>query len=391
MKIQPLKVIISGGGSGGHIFPAIALADKLKEINGDSEILFVGASNKMEMEKIPAAGYQIKGLPMTGLQRKMTFRNICSNLKFPFRLIKSIYLSKKILEEFEPDIVIGTGGFASAPMLWCAAIGGVPTIIQEQNSHAGLANKILGRRADRICVAYEGMERFFPEEKIVITGNPIRKDLCIPPTSREKNESKAEFGMSPDKKHVFIMGGSLGCKTLNDAVMNWIEAGSPGGKDICLIWQCGKFYKKNVDEFIRKKQEEGCDTSDIRYFDFIKNMKSVYAAADIVVSRAGACSISELACMKKAVIFVPSPNVAEDHQTKNAEALARKGAALVIKDCDAEKCLMSLVTEIAGDEAKLCELSRNMGMEAKPDASLDVLENAYSLVFDKREEDNNEY
>ena len=287
---RPIRAIISGGGTGGHIFPALSIADRLTEEAPGSEILFVGAEGRMEMEKVPAAGYRITGLPVAGLQRRLTL----SNLALPFKVLKSISMAGKIIDSFRPDIAIGVGGYASAPLLWAASRKGIPTLIQEQNGFAGLTNKILGKRADRICVAYEGMERFFPADKIVLTGNPIRNAI-VPADAAMKREALDFYRLDPEKRHIFIVGGSLGSGTLNKSMMKWISDGCPGGDDVEVLWQCGKYYKEGTDRFmdsVRDKMPGVCTR--IHHFDFIKRMDLAYAAADIVVSRSGASSVSEL-------------------------------------------------------------------------------------------------
>ena len=335
MGYKALRVIISGGGTGGHIFPAVSIANKLRELNPGTEILFVGAEGRMEMEKVPAAGYKIIGLPVAGLQRKLTL----SNFALPFKVIKSVMMARRILKEFKPDIAVGVGGYASAPLLWAASRLGVPTLIQEQNGYAGLTNKIVGKKAESICVAYEGMERFFPADRIILTGNPIRKEI-VPATEQMRMEACEFYGLDPMRKHIFIVGGSLGSGTLNKAMKKWITEGCPGGKGVEVIWQCGKFYKPQIDEFMNEAKANGAGgetLSHIQYSDFIQRMDLAYAAADLVISRSGASSISELCAAHKASIFVPSPNVAEDHQTHNAMALVRKGAAVMVKDSEAEQ------------------------------------------------------
>ena len=317
MEYSKLRVIISGGGTGGHIFPALSIANKLKELNPETEILFVGAEGRMEMEKVPAAGYKIVGLPITGLQRRLDL----SNFALPFKILKSIMMARKLLKEYKPDIAIGVGGYASAPLLWVAGRLGIPTLIQEQNGFAGLTNKIVAKNAKKICVAYEGMERFFPADRIILSGNPIRKEI-VPPTPQMKAEGYEFYGLNPEKKHLFIVGGSLGSGTLNKSVRKWIQEGKPGGENLEVIWQCGKIYKKDVDAFMAEMEakQEG-STKNIWYSDFIQRMDLAYAVADVVISRSGASSVSELCAANKATIFVPSPNVAEDHQTHNAMAL----------------------------------------------------------------------
>ena len=309
---KPLRAIISGGGTGGHIFPAISIANKLKELNPETEILFVGATGKMEMEKVPAAGYKIVGLPIVGMQRQLNIKNIVNDIQVPFRVLKSVSMAKKLIREFKPDIVIGVGGYASGPLLWAATGMKVPALIQEQNGFAGVTNKLLGKRVQKICVAYEGMEKFFPADRIVMSGNPIRKEVSTPPTAEMKAEAMEYYNLDPAKKHLFIVGGSLGSGTLKRSMKKWITDGCPGGGNVEVIWQCGKYYKKGCDEFMA---EHPCPS--VQHHDFIARMDLAYAAADAVVTRSGASTVSELCAMGKAAIFVPSPNVAEDHQTHN--------------------------------------------------------------------------
>lgn len=369
---RPLRVIISGGGTGGHIFPALAIAGKLKETSPDSEILFVGAEGRMEMEKVPAAGYRIIGLPVAGLQRKLTF----SNLAVPFRFLKSLRLAGRIIREFRPDIAVGVGGYASAPLLWSASRHGIPILIQEQNGFAGLANKILGKKAGKICVAYEGMERFFPADKIVLTGNPIRKEI-IPATPEMIREGMEYYGLDPERKHIFIVGGSLGSRTLNESVMKWIEGGCSGGEGVEVVWQCGKYYRESIDRFAVCHEGE---MRHIHYYDFIKRMDLAYAIADVVISRSGASSVSELSAAGKAVIFVPSPNVAEDHQTHNAMALVRKDAAMIVRDADASSVLMETACALTNDSSKRAGLERNILALARYDAAERIAGEIYRLV-----------
>ena len=375
MGHKAIRVIISGGGTGGHIFPALSIAGKLKELNSETEILFVGAEGKMEMEKVPAAGYEIKGLPVAGLQRKLTL----SNFALPFKVIKSVSMAKRILKDFKPDVVVGVGGFASAPLLWAAGRLGIPTLIQEQNGFAGLTNKIVGKKAKSICVAYEGMERFFPADRIVMTGNPIRKEI-VPATPQMKEEGMKFYGLNPDKKHIFIVGGSLGSGTLNNAMKKWISEGCPGGEDIEVIWQCGKYYKPSVDAFMKEITQNGGKVDGIRYSDFIMRMDLAYAVADVVISRSGASSISELCVARKACIFVPSPNVAEDHQTHNAMALVRKDAAMLVKDSDAVEELMKTACSLIEDPEKIALLEKNIGECALSDAAMTIAEEVYRII-----------
>ena len=375
MEYKAIRAIISGGGTGGHIFPALSIANKLKELNPETEILFVGAEGRMEMEKVPAAGYKIVGLPVAGLQRRLTL----SNFALPFKVIKSVSMAKRLIREFKPDIAIGVGGYASAPLLWAATRMGIPTLIQEQNGYAGLTNKIVGKKADSICVAYEGMERFFPADRIVMTGNPIRKEI-VPATPEMKEEAFRFYGLDPQKKHIFIVGGSLGSGTLNNAMKKWISDGCPGGKDIEVIWQCGKYYKKSVDAFMQEAKETGKPVEGIQYSDFIMRMDLAYAAADIVISRSGASSVSELCAAHKAVIFVPSPNVAEDHQTHNAMALVRKDAAMMVKDGEAVETLMKTACDLIENKENITLMECNIAGLALREAAMTIADEVYRIL-----------
>ena len=375
MEYKPIRAIISGGGTGGHIFPAVSIANKLKELNPDTEILFVGATGKMEMEKVPAAGYKIVGLPIVGMQRQLNLKNIVNDIQVPFRILKSVSMAKKLIREFKPDIAIGVGGYASGPLLYAASGMKIPCLIQEQNGFAGLTNKLLAKRVQKICVAYEGMERFFPADRIVMSGNPIRKEVSTPPTAEMKKEAMEYYHLDPEKKQLFIVGGSLGSGTLNRSMKRWIEAGRPGGEDIEVIWQCGKYYKKGVDEFMA---QHPCPS--VQHYDFIARMDLAYAAADAVVTRSGASTVSELCAMHKASIFVPSPNVAEDHQTHNAMALVRRDAALIVKDADAPEKLMATAVELLADPGRIATLEENAGKMALTEAAQVICEEAYKLV-----------
>ena len=375
MGHRKIRAIISGGGTGGHIFPALSIADKLMELNPETEILFVGADGRMEMEKVPAAGYRIVGLPVAGLQRKLTL----SNFALPFKVLKSIRMAKKLIREFKPDIAIGVGGYASAPLLWAAGRMGVPTLIQEQNGFAGLTNKILGKKAKSICVAYEGMERFFPADRIILSGNPIRKEIVAADEAMVK-EAIEFYGLDPQKKHIFIVGGSLGSATLNNAMKKWIQDGCPGGEGIEVIWQCGKYYKPSVDEFMAKAKETGLKTEGIQYSDFIKRMDLAYAASDVIITRSGASSVSELCAAHKAAIFVPSPNVTEDHQTHNAMALVRKDAGMIVKDREASEKLMSTACALVADPEKIAIMEKNIAALAKTDAAMTIAEEVYRII-----------
>ncbi|MBE6217128.1 MAG: undecaprenyldiphospho-muramoylpentapeptide beta-N-acetylglucosaminyltransferase [Bacteroidales bacterium] len=375
MKYRKIRAIISGGGTGGHIFPALSIANKLKELNPETEILFVGAEGRMEMEKVPAAGYRIEGLPIAGLQRSLNL----SNLALPFKVIKSVRMARRLIKEFKPDIAIGVGGYASAPLLWAAGRLGIPTLIQEQNGYAGLTNKILGKKARSICVAYEGMEKFFPADRIVISGNPIRKEIA-PATAQTKAEAMQFYGLDPEKKHIFIVGGSLGSGTLNNAMKKWITDGCPGGEDIEVIWQCGKWYKTSTDRFMEEAKASGKNVTGIRYSDFIMRMDLAYAAADVVISRSGASSVSELCAARKATIFVPSPNVAEDHQTHNAMALVRKDAAMIVKDSEADEKLMKTACDLIENQERITLLEENIGRLALKDAAMTIAEEIYRII-----------
>lgn len=390
MEYKKIRAIISGGGTGGHIFPALSIANKLKELNPETEILFVGAEGRMEMEKVPAAGYEIKALPIAGLQRKFSLKN----LALPFKVIKSVSMAKKIIRKFKPDVAIGVGGYASAPVLLAAQSLNIPTLIQEQNGFAGLTNKIIAKKAKTICVAYEGMERFFPSEKIVMSGNPIRKEI-VPADEAMKSEAMNFYQLDPQKKHILIVGGSLGCRTLNDSVMKWIEESCPQGEDIQIIWQCGKYYLNTVREFMSRYPDLClCSNNDsnieeshkdkkypkIQYSDFIKRMDLAYAAADLVISRSGASSVSELCAAHKAVILVPSPFVTEDHQTHNAMALVKENAGILIKDAEARDKLMKVACELVHDEKKISQMEKNIEKMALTNASEIIAEEIYKII-----------
>lgn len=372
------RIIISGGGTGGHIFPAISIANALKEKEPSIEILFVGAIGKMEMERVPAAGYPIKGLPVAGLKRSLAL----SNLALPFKVLKSLRMARKIIREFNPDVVVGVGGYASAPLLWSASGMGIPTLIQEQNSYAGLTNKILSKRAKTICTAYEGMERFFPKERIILTGNPIRKEIA-PATATQKGEAYRYFGLRPELPTVLVVGGSLGCGTLNRTMKSWIASGNVDKFQI--IWQSGKGYAEGIQSFFEGLEgaefgENRRRWGNILNCDFISRMDLAYAACDLIVSRAGAGTISELCAAGKAPIFVPSPVVAEDHQTHNAMALVNKGAAILIKDAEAQEKLMPEVERVISDRETIEKLEKNILALAKPNASGDIAEEVLKLA-----------
>ncbi len=353
---KTLKVIISGGGTGGHIYPAIAIANALKEIHPSTEILFVGAKGRMEMEKVPEAGYKIKGLWISGFQRSLSLKN----LLFPFKLLYSMYSARKIVERFQPDVAVGVGGYASGPILKAAQHFGIPTVIQEQNSYAGVTNKLLAEQAKLVCVAYEEMHKYFPEDKIVLTGNPVRKDILL--LEGKKEEAAKFFKLDPSKKTILVIGGSLGARTINESIDE--EFDKIIRKGVQLIWQTGKTYYT-----IAKKTDYRHQTNNIRIFEFIKRMDLAYAIADIVISRAGALSISELCLVHKPAILVPSPNVAEDHQTKNAVALVDKGAAIMIRDSESREKLVDKALELLYDETQKENLIQNIQVLGRPNAA----------------------
>ena len=353
---KELRVIISGGGTGGHIFPAVSIANAVKALRPDAKILFVGALGRMEMQRVPAAGYEIKGLPICGFDRK----NLLRNVVVLYKIWKSQRMAKKIIREFRPQVAVGVGGYASGPTLNKAASMGIPCLIQEQNSYAGVTNKLLAKKAAKICVAYEGMERFFPADKIMLTGNPVRQALLDTTVTRE--EALRSLGLDPSKKTILLVGGSLGARTVNESVLQHLDLVK--NSDIQFVWQTGKFYYANIQE-----QLKGQDIPNLKVMDFITDMGAAYKAADLVISRAGASSISEFCLIGKPVILVPSPNVAEDHQTKNALALANRDAALYVKDADAPATLLQLAINTVGDEAKLQSLSENVLKMALPNSA----------------------
>ena len=352
------RVIVSGGGTGGHIYPAVAVAEALRRRFGEEvEILFVGAEGKMEMEKVPALGYRIVGLPVAGLQRRFDLKN----LAVPFKVLKSIRKARRTIRDFGADVVVGFGGYASGPVLWAAQRMGIPTVIQEQNSYAGVTNKLLAKRARTICVSYEGMERFFPKEKIVMTGNPLRGRFSK--AGADRREALAHFGFRDDLPVLLVVGGSLGTRTLNEMMKVWVLR-QGDASPVQVIWQTGKYYEREMREFLAQHP-----TANIWQGAFIDRMDYAYAAADLVVSRSGACTVSELCLVAKPTLFVPSPNVAEDHQTKNARALADKGAALLIPDSEAVARVMDEAVGLLKDPARLSELSRNIEALAIPDSA----------------------
>ena len=347
MSNSPIRLIVSGGGTGGHIFPALSIANAVKAKCPDTEILFVGAENRMEMQRVPAAGYDIVGLPVSGFDRKHLLKNIA----VLWRLMKSRRMARRIIRDFRPHVAVGVGGYASGPTLKEAASMGIPTLLQEQNSYAGVTNKLLAKQASCICVAYEGMERFFPKEKIKLTGNPVRQNLLDATITHD--DAVRTFGLNPSKKTVLIVGGSLGARTLNESMLAAWDTLKES--DVQFIWQTGKYYYEDITAQLR-----GRELANVHVCDFISSMDAAYAAADLVISRAGAGSISEFCLLGKAVILVPSPNVSEDHQTKNALALVNKEAALYVKDADAVNTLIPLALETVKDGAKLAQLSVNI-------------------------------
>ena len=356
------RVILSGGGTGGHIYPAVAVAEALKrKFGSEVEILFVGAEGKMEMDKIPALGYQIEGLPVVGLQRKLNLSNIINNLAAPFKVLKSLHQAKSVIRKFDADIVVGFGGYASAPVLRAAQSLGIPTIIQEQNSYAGLTNKFLAKRAKRICVAYDKMERFFPADRIVMTGNPLRGRFSA--DADNKQEALAYYGFNDSLPVIMCVGGSLGTRTLNEMMKAWIRT-LDGEAPVQVIWQTGKFYEREMQEFLKEHP-----TKNIWQGAFIDRMDYAYAAADVAISRSGACTVSELCLVAKPTVFVPSPNVSEDHQTKNAMALVEKGAAAIVPDSEAVKRGMAVALELVADRERLAQLRENIAKMAISDAA----------------------
>lgn len=357
MKSNTKKILISGGGTGGHIYPAIAIANELKLRYSDAEFLFVGALDKMEMEKVPQAGYSIKGLWISGLHRSFTSRN----LLFPVKLINSIWKSRKIIRHFKPDVVVGTGGFASGPILYTASRKGIPCLIQEQNSYAGITNKILSSKVDKICVAYQGMQKYFPKDKIIQTGNPVRQDVLEASSKRE--EAQQFFKLNDRKKTLLVLGGSLGARAINKMIKN--ELKNLLAMDMQIIWQTGKFY---IEDYKNYDEQEGVQTH-----AYLSEMNLAYAAADIIISRAGASSVSELCIVAKPVIFIPSPNVAEDHQTKNAKAIVDVNAAIMLKEAEKEN-LISKVKYLLQNQDSVNKMCDNMKGLAKPEATINIVE-----------------
>ncbi len=362
-----LRVIISGGGTGGHIFPAVSIANAVKDLRPDAKILFVGALGRMEMQRVPAAGYDIKGLPIQGFDRK----NLLKNVKVLYKIWKSQRMARQIIKEFRPQVAVGVGGYASGPTLNMAAAQGIPCLLQEQNSYAGVTNKLLAKKAAKICVAYEGMERFFPAEKIMLTGNPVRQQLLESTVTREA--AVRSFGLDPEKKTILLVGGSLGARTINESVLQHLDLIKNG--DVQFIWQTGKFYSAEIAERLK-----GHEMPQLKVLDFISDMAAAYKAADLVISRAGASSISEFCLIGQPVILVPSPNVAEDHQTKNAMALVNRQAALYVKDSEAPEKLIRLAIATVRDDVRLKSLSENVLKMALPDSAVIIAKEVIKLA-----------
>ncbi|WP_367755054.1 undecaprenyldiphospho-muramoylpentapeptide beta-N-acetylglucosaminyltransferase [Flavobacterium sp. WC2430] len=361
--MKQYKFILSGGGTGGHIYPAIAIANELKMRFPNAEFLFVGAKDKMEMQKVPQAGYNIKGLWIAGLQRQINLKNAM----FPFKLVDSLWKSRMILKDFKPDVVIGTGGFASGPLLQVANTMGIPTVIQEQNSYPGITNKLLSKKASAICVAYENLERFFPKEKMVFTGNPVRQDLID--IESKRGDAIEYFNLDPNKKTLLVLGGSLGARRMNQLIEK--ELDKIVSQNVQIIWQCGKLYYEDYKKY---------NTENVQVVSFIERMDFVYAAADIIISRAGASSVSELCIVGKPVLFIPSPNVAEDHQTKNAKAIVDKKGALLLKESDLDSQFSLVFEALLKDEGKQKQLSENIKQLAMPEATKQIADEIVKLI-----------
>mgnify|MGYP002705532635 FL=1 len=364
-----LRIIISGGGTGGHIFPAVSIADAIRRKRPEAKILFVGAEGRMEMQRVPAAGYEIKGLPIAGFDRKRLWKNFAVVMK----IIKSRRLAAGILKDFRPQVAVGVGGYASGPTLNVAESMGVPTVLQEQNSYAGVTNKLLAKKAAKICVAYDGMERFFPADRILLTGNPVRAGLTAPKCTKE--EAVKTFGLQPGKRTVLLIGGSLGARTMNESVLGNLPL-IKAQTGVQFIWQTGKYYSAEINEEMSRRGKP----DNLYFSDFISDMATAYAAADLVISRAGAGSISEFCLLGKPVILVPSPNVSEDHQTKNALALVQKDAAIYVSDDNARRTLLPLAINTVNDDAKLKSLAENILKLAKPNAADDIADIVIALA-----------
>lgn len=366
---KELRIIISGGGTGGHIFPAVSIANAIRAKRPDAKILFVGAEGRMEMQRVPAAGYEIQGLPIQGFDRK----NLLKNVGVLLKILKCRRLAKSIIRDFRPQVAVGVGGYASGPTLNMAGAMGIPTLLQEQNSYAGVTNKLLARKAHRICVAYDGMERFFPADRIIFTGNPVRQSLLEDvPT---KDEATRSFGLVPGKRTILVVGGSLGARTINESLLGNIPL-IRQQTSVQFIWQTGKYYSEEIQAELERRKKP----ANLYVTDFIADMNKAYAAADLVISRAGAGSISEFCLLGKPVILVPSPNVAEDHQTKNALALVQKDAALYVRDEDARRTLLPLAVNIVANTERLAQLSANIRQLARPNAAADIADEVIRLA-----------
>lgn len=361
---RPIRLVISGGGTGGHLFPAIAIAQQVQALQPASKVLFVGAQGKMEMEKVPKYGYEIKGLPIAGFNRQ----NKLKNLGLPFKILKSLWLSRRIVKQFAPQVAVGVGGYASGPLLWAAEKAGIPALLQEQNSYAGVTNKLLAAKAQKICVAFPDMERFFPAEKLEYTGNPIRESL----TARGKKESLHQWKLPANKPTLLIIGGSLGARTINEAIEHDLSAFTQA--NINVIWQTGKFYYDGISSRNPELPEN------IKVQAFIDDMSSAYGAADVVISRAGALSIAEILALGKASILVPSPNVAEDHQTRNAESLIAQNAAVMVTDQDAPNSLVAQALALLQNPEQRDKMAQNALKMAKPDAALHIAQLVYAIA-----------
>lgn len=365
---KELRIIISGGGTGGHIFPAVSIANALRRMHPEAKILFVGAEGRMEMQRVPAAGYEIKGLPIKGFDR----RHLLKNVSVLLRLAKSLRMARRIIKEFRPMVAVGVGGYASGATLYECAKMGVPCLIQEQNSYAGVTNKLLAKRVDRICVAYEGMERFFPSDRIIMTGNPVRQNILETPMTAQ--EARRSFGLDAEKKTVLFVGGSLGARTMNRSVLEHLDV-VKAHPEVQLIWQTGKYYYDNI-----RQELQGREPENLKVMDFIGDMGAAYRAADLVVSRAGASSISEFQLIGKPVILVPSPNVAEDHQRKNAKTLVQHDAALYVEDAEAPEKLLPLALQTVADEAKLRQMGENVSKMGIKDSADIIAKEVLKLI-----------
>lgn len=364
---EKLKVILSGGGTGGHIYPAIAIANEIRKRYPDASILFVGAKDRMEMQKVPEAGYEIIGLWISGIQRKLTL----SNLMFPLKLLSSLWKSRKIIKKFNPDVVIGTGGFASGPLLKMANASNIPAVLQEQNSFPGITNKWLAKGVNKICVAYDGMEQFFPKDKIIKTGNPVRQDLLK--TEGKKEQAIVKYNLDPEKKTILIIGGSLGARRINQLIEQELDFFNK--KQVQVIWQCGKLYYSEYKKYTNQKNRQ--------VHQFLDTMDLAYAAADVIISRAGASSVSELCIVAKPTVFIPSPNVAEDHQTKNAKAIVDKDGALLLKESELEDKFQYTISELLESEELQTKLSKAIKELALPNATLDIVDTIEELIKNK--------